>query len=97
MRLRGAFPNWPAAGANAAVLNHSPMVGLPRLMGAPVRSGRDVPLTPCDTSVNSPNTRGENGNPEPIVKSPLHTQSPNRFFIAPGPFRYFLPVPKGSS
>src|SRR5579859_7229425 len=98
MMLRLASPNCPAGGImNAAVLNHSPMVGLLNEIGAPVRSARSVPFTPCVMSLAAPNTRGVNGNPEAMVKLLLHCQSPKRFSSKPPLlFNHFLPVPTGS-
>src|SRR5467141_5071995 len=59
---------------NAAVLNHSRVVGLPKDTGAPVALARSEPLTPRLMSSELPRTRGVKGSPEPIVKSPLHCQ-----------------------
>src|ERR1700693_2436208 len=78
MLLRRALPYWPTGGAvNAAVLNHSPMEGSASVNDCPgTTSARIVPLVPRLTSVKSPNTRGVNGEPEAMVQSPLHSQSP---------------------
>src|ERR1700692_373547 len=59
---------------NAAVLNHSRVVGSASETGAPVALARSEPLTPRLMSSELPSTRGVKGSPEPVVKSPLHCQ-----------------------
>src|ERR1700730_1249871 len=86
-----------AAGAqNAAVLNHSSVVGLLSESGWPVTSARREPLTPRLMSSELPNTRGVKYMPLAIVKLPLHCQ-PSKI-CDNGPFcakRWFSP--KGKS
>src|SRR6202035_569214 len=55
----GVFePKEDAGEQNAAVLNHSRVVGLPRERGAPVALARSEPLTPRLMSSELPSTRG---------------------------------------
>src|ERR1700720_3490829 len=71
----GVLPPKEEAGEqNAAVLNHSRVVGLPKDTGAPVALARSDPLTPRLMSSELPRTRGVKGSPEAMVKSPLHCQ-----------------------
>src|SRR5712691_9728829 len=51
-------PNAEGGEQNAAVLNHSRVVGLPKETGAPVALGRSEPLTPRLMSSELPSTRG---------------------------------------
>src|SRR5260370_9749378 len=51
-------PNDEDGEQNAAVLNHSRVVGLPRGTGAPVALARSEPLTPRLMSSELPSTRG---------------------------------------
>src|SRR6267154_1094198 len=69
----GVFaPTDEAGEQNAAVLNHSSVVGEPSEMGEPVALARSEPLTPRLMSRELPSTRGVKYSPEPTVKSPLH-------------------------
>src|SRR4029077_21171704 len=86
MTLRPASPKevpleltQPAVGVeegaqNAAVLNHSSVVGSPSETGAPVTLARKEPLTPRLMSTELPRTRGVKYRPLAIVKLPLHCQ-----------------------
>src|SRR5260370_37609634 len=67
-------PKEEAGEQNAAVLNHSNVVGLLRETGAPVALARSEPLTPRLMSNEFPSTRVVKCSPEPTVKSPLHCQ-----------------------
>src|ERR1700694_2540820 len=67
-------PKEEAGEQNAAVLNHSSVVGLPMDNGAPVALARSDPLTPRLISRELPSTRGVKGRPEVMVKSALHCQ-----------------------
>src|ERR1700731_4658764 len=67
-------PNDEAGEQNAAVLNHSSVVGLLTESGAPVALARSEPLTPRLMSNEFPSTRGVKCSPEPTVRSPLHCQ-----------------------
>ena len=79
MLLRRAFPYWPVGGVtNAAVLNHSLMLGFEMLTGSPVTSARSVPFTPLLTLEYEPTMRGVKGRPDAIVQSPLHCQPPRK-------------------
>src|SRR5229473_1215244 len=51
-------PNDEGGEQNAAVLNHSRVVGLPSETGAPVALARSEPLTPRLMSSELPSTRG---------------------------------------
>src|ERR1700730_15889777 len=71
----GVLPPKEEAGEqNAAVLNHSRVVGLPMDNGAPVALARSDPLTPRLISRELPSTRGVKGRPEVMVKSEVHFQ-----------------------
>src|ERR1700719_3217003 len=64
----GVLPPKEEAGEqNAAVLNHSSVVGLPMDTGAPVAFARSEPLTPRLMSSELPRTRGVKGRPEVMV------------------------------
>src|ERR1700683_2839314 len=78
MLLRRASPYWLVGGAaNAAVLNHSPIVGCDKLTDWPgTMLARMVPLVPRATSVTSLRPCGVKGRPDAMVQSPLHCQSP---------------------
>src|SRR5579859_4175758 len=70
----GAAAKVEAGEQNAAVLNHSRVVGEGKESGAPVALARSEPLTPRLMSRELPSTRGVKYRPEPLVKSPLHCQ-----------------------
>src|SRR5712692_6690902 len=71
----GVFAATEEAGEqNAAVSNHSSVVGELKEIGAPVTLARNDPLTPRLMSRELPSTRGVKYSPEPTVKSPLHCQ-----------------------
>src|SRR5450631_18683 len=98
MLLRRALPYCPGGGAtNAAVLNHSLMLGFGTLTGDPVTSALSVPFTPLFTLAYEPKRRGVNGRPEAIVQSPLHCQPPKMSCVFPSTASHRLPLPKGSS
>src|SRR6266853_1405830 len=93
----GVFAPMDEAGEqNAAVLNHSSVLGEPSEMGEPVTLARSEPLTPRLMSRELPSTRGVKYSPEPTVKSPLHCHPPRMWLQAPlGTNRRFSP--KGRS
>src|SRR6266446_6185329 len=79
----GVLPPNEAGEQNAAVLNHSSVVGLLIEMGTPVAFARNEPLTPRLISNELPSTRGVKYSPEPMVKSPLHCQPSRMWESAP--------------
>src|ERR1035441_10788290 len=84
MLLRRALPYCPVGRMrNAAVLNHSAILGSGMPTGAPVTSARNVPFTPLLTLEYEPTMRGVNGSPEAIVQSPLHCQPPRKSCFNP--------------
>src|ERR1700758_2914016 len=99
MLLRRALPICPVGGAaKAAVLNHAPIDGFELWIDCPeTKSGRKVPLVPRLTSVAFPRSRGVKGNPDAIVKSPLHCQSPRIARHGEFPVSHRFSWPKGSS
>src|SRR5258708_21146362 len=93
----GVFaPTEEAGEQNAAVLNHSRVVGEPNETGAPVTLARKEPLTPRLISSELPRTRGVKYRPEPTVKSPLHCH-PSRMCESAPRCRNRWFSPKGNS
>src|SRR5262245_10495064 len=98
MVFRPTFPNCPGAGSvKAAVLNHSPTVGLAIATGKPVAFARMLTLLPRATSVKLPSTLAVTGVADAKVHDPLNCQSPNNVFNNEFWARKGLFVPKGSS
>src|SRR5690348_15581291 len=99
MMLRPLSPNCPAGGiTNAPVLNHWLIDGFEIEMASPgTRFARSVPLVPRATSAKFPSTFAVNGNPDAMVKVPLHVQSPRTLFSGPGEVIHLRPSPKGRS
>src|SRR5258706_11123988 len=93
----GVFaPTDEAGEQNAAVLNHSSVLGEPSEMGAPVTLARSEPLTPRLMSRELPSTRGVKCSPEPTLKSPLHCQPSRMCESAPRCAKRWF-SPKGNS
>src|SRR3974390_1659276 len=84
MLLRRAFPYCPTGGVtNAAVLNHSLMLGFEILTGSPVTSARSVPFTPLFTLEYEHTLRGVKGSPEAMIQSPLYCHPPRKSCLSP--------------
>src|SRR5258708_9558132 len=93
----GVFaPAEEAGEQNAAVLNHSRVLGELNETGAPVTLARKEPLTPRLMSSELPRTRGVKYRPEPTVKSPLHCQPSRMCEIGPRRTKRWF-SPKGNS